>query len=59
MFPDLWQSNGKSENDRTAMEEALKEAWATIPVSLFEELVGSIEKRVAAYIKAKGWHTKY
>jgi transposase len=59
MFPDLWNSNGKSEEDRTAIEEALKEAWAMIPVSFFEELVESIEKRVQACIDADGWHTKY
>jgi hypothetical protein len=46
MFPDLWNSNGKSEEDHTAIEEALKEAWAMILVSFFEELVESIEKRV-------------
>ena len=59
MFPELWQSNGKSEEDRTAMEEALKEAWATIPVSFFENLVESMERRVQACIDANGWHTKY
>ena len=59
MFPELWQSNGKSEEDRTAMEEALKEAWATIPVSFFENLVESIKRRVQACIDADGWHTKY
>jgi len=32
MFPDLWNSNRKSEEDRTAIEEALKEAWAKILV---------------------------
>jgi hypothetical protein len=59
MFPELWNSDGKSEADRTAMEEALKEAWGTIPVSFFEELVESMERRVQACIDAKGWHTKY
>ncbi len=59
MFPDLWNSNGKSEEDYTAIEEALKEAWAMIPVSFFEELVESMEKRVQACIDADGWHTKY
>ena len=59
MFPDLWKSDGKSEEDRTAMEEALKEAWATIPVSFFESLVESMERRVQACIDANGWHTKY
>ena len=27
--PELWKSNGKSEEHRTAMEEALKEAYVT------------------------------
>ena len=59
MFPDLWKSKGESEADRTAMEEALKEAWATIPVSFFEELVESMPRRIQACIDADGWHTKY
>jgi transposase len=59
LFPDLWKLNGKSEEDRTALENALKEAWGTIPVSFFEELIESIETRVAAYIAANGWHMKY
>ena len=59
MFPELWKSNGKSEKDRTAMEEALMEAWATIPVGFFEELVESIERRIKACKDANGWHTKY
>ena len=52
MFPNLWKSDGKSEEDRTAMEETLKEAWAMIPVSFFESLVESIEQRVQACIDA-------
>ena len=36
------------------MEEALKEAQATIPVGFFKELVESIEQRVQAYIDIKG-----
>ena len=59
MFPELWKSNRKSEEDRTAIEEALKEAWATIPVSFFKDLVESMERRVKACIDANGWHTKY
>ena len=35
------------------------EAWATIPVGFFEELVESIERRIKACIDANGWHTKY
>ena len=54
MFPELWKSNGQSEEDRTAMEEALKEAWAMIPVSFFDELVESMERRVQVCIDTKG-----
>ena len=42
-----------------AMEEALKEACATIPVSFFEELIESMPRRIQACIDANGWHTKY
>ena len=59
MFPELWESNERSEEDRTAIEEALKQAWATIPVSFFEDLVESMERRVQVCIDANGWHTKY
>ena len=59
MFPDLWKSNGKSEEDRIVIEEALKEAWATIPVSFFEELIESIPRRIQVCIDANRWHTKY
>ena len=59
MFPELWKSNRESEEDRTIIEEALKEAQATIPVSFFEDLVESIERRVQACIDADSWHTKY
>ena len=59
MFSDLQKSNRKSEEDCIAIEEALKEAWATILVSFFEGLVESIEKRVQACIDTDGWHIKY
>ena len=59
MFPELWYSKGKSEEDRTTMEEALKEAWATIPISFFKNLIESIERRVQAYIDVDSWYTKY
>jgi transposase len=59
MFPELWASDCESEEARTAMEQALKEAWATIPALFFEQLVESMERRVQACIDAEGWHTKY
>ena len=50
---------GKSENDRKRLERALVEAWDALPQELFDRLVESMPSRVAAVIKAKGWHTKY
>ena len=52
MFSELWKSNEKSEEDRIVIEEALKEAWATIPVGFFEELIESIERQIKACIDA-------
>jgi hypothetical protein len=50
---------GKSEEAIEALERALVEAWDTLPSSLFEQVADSMPYRVAAVIKAKGWHTKY
>jgi hypothetical protein len=50
---------GKLEKDIKALENALIEAWEALLDSLFESLVKSMQKRVIACYKAKGWHTKY
>jgi hypothetical protein len=39
MFSELWKSNGKSKEDQTAIEKALKKAWAIITIGFFKELV--------------------
>ena len=59
MFPEHWKSDGTSKEDPTAMEEALKETWGTIPVSFFEELIECLERRIAMCIAANEWRTKY
>jgi transposase len=41
------------------IEEALIHCWELIPDTLFENLVQSIPRRIAAVIRAKGWYTKY
>ena len=41
------------------LEKALIEAWDALPSLLFESLIDSMERRVNACWKAKGWHTKY
>ena len=59
MFPEVMNAKGESEEDRKALEEALKAAWLAIPDSFFESLVESMPDRIKACIEAKGWHTKY
>jgi hypothetical protein len=59
MFPDVINGKGDSEEDRSALEEALKAAWLEIPDAFFDALVESMPARIQACIDAKGWHTKY
>jgi transposase len=58
LYPEL-ATMGYSEADWTKLQEALKEAWLALPNSLIRRLVSSMEKRLAACRKAKGWQTKY
>jgi hypothetical protein len=58
MHPELSEVRGE-EDIREALGNALKEAWDAIPESFFNSLIESMENRVKAVIKAKGWHTKY
>ena len=59
MHLELELATSNSEQDIEALEIALIQAWNALPDSLFESLVQSMEKRVAACLKARGWHTKY
>ena len=59
LHPELDLCTGKTEEDIQNLENALVEAWNALPNSLFESLGRSMERRVAAVIAAKGWHTKY
>jgi hypothetical protein len=52
-------ATGESEEDRKALEEALKLAWEAIPSDFFDKLVESMPDRIQACIEAKGWHIKY
>jgi hypothetical protein len=51
--------SGAGEDDIQELEEALKDCWARIPKETFDTLYESMPRRVEAYIKAQGWHTKY
>ena len=50
---------GKKASDIVVLEKAIIEAWDALPKSLFDSLIENYEKRIAAVIKANGWHTKY
>jgi hypothetical protein len=41
------------------MIKILQEGWAALKDDLFEKLTVSMEKRIEAMIKTKGWYTKY
>ena len=56
--PNLYYK-GKSEEDWAALGKAIVEAWEAIPQSQIDRLIGSMQKRCKAVIKANGWHTKY
>jgi hypothetical protein len=50
---------GHSSDDLEALIAACKEAWFALPQELLDKLVMSMEKRLKAVRKAKGWYTKY
>jgi transposase len=56
--PEL-ENIGATEEAIQALGRALVEVWGTLPDSLFESLIESMPRRVAACIAADGWHTKY
>jgi hypothetical protein len=58
-YPELENASRVSEEDIGKLEKALIEAWDALPSLLFESLIDSMERRVNACWKAKGWHTKY
>ena len=58
LHPKLEDIQGE-ENIQQALRTALQEAWSLILKEYFNCLIESIEARVKAVIKAKGWHTKY
>jgi hypothetical protein len=59
MFLDIIDGLGSSEDEIKRIEECLQAAWKALPDSLFDSLIESMPRRIAAYIEAKGWHTKY
>jgi hypothetical protein len=59
MFPDVMNGTRDTEEARKNIEECLQAAWKALSDDLFESLIESMPRRVAACIAAEGWHTKY
>ena len=57
--PELLELKGKGQNTKEAMLKALQEGWDAIEEEFFEKLIASMQRRVRAVCKAKGWYTKY
>ena len=51
--------NGKSEKDIKKIKDCLKAAWNVLSDEIFEDLIGSMKRRIKNCIAAKEWHTKY
>lgn len=45
--------------DRAEFRRCIEIAWAAIPQATIQRLIGSMEKRLQAVIRARGWYTKY
>jgi hypothetical protein len=59
MHPEIEFMTGGKEVVAEALGKALQEAWRALPKELFDSLIKSMEERVKACIRSKGWHTKY
>jgi hypothetical protein len=59
MFPEVAMDRSESEDSRQHLESCLQAAWDCLPDTLFDNLYGSMQRRLLAVIEAKGWHIKY
>ena len=57
--PELLKLTSESQEVKDQFLAALQEGWQALPENLFENLIKSIQQRVKAVKKAKGWYTKY
>jgi transposase len=57
--PELLELKGKGQIVKDAMLKAIQEGWEAIEAEFFEKLIKSMERRMRAVCKAKGWYTKY
>ncbi len=45
--------------DWTQFHEAIIYSWQKVDQGVIDSLIGSMQRRLRAVIKAKGWYTKY
>jgi transposase len=57
--PELLEFTGDNQEVRDKLLAALQEGWEALPEDFFTRLVESMQRRVKAVKKAKGWYTKY
>ena len=57
--PDIEDIMGGEETIRAELSKALPAAWELIREDILLHLIESMDRRLRAVIKAKGWHTKY
>ena len=59
LYPEIMTSKCQSEDAIKELGEALQKTWDALPEELFDSLIESMPRHVAACIQNKGWHTKY
>jgi hypothetical protein len=57
--PRAFKLTGEGQEVKNKFLAALQGGWEALPEDLFEKLVESMQRRVKAVKKAKGWYTKY
>jgi hypothetical protein len=57
-YPEIWALK-KNKVDVEEFTRCLKACWWAIDQAMIDKLIGSIEKRLLAVKKARGWYTKY
>jgi hypothetical protein len=57
-FPHLHDLKDNIEN-RAELRRCIELAWAAIPQSTIRGIIMSLERRLRAVIRARGWYTKY
>ena len=57
--PSLSTISGGAPKVKKAIGKALIECWDALGDEVFDRLIESMPRRVAAVIKAEGWYTKY